>query len=375
MKFRDPQPGAPRITCAAIRPGHDQVVTGHSDGQVNLWSWKDGKAKLDAGRLVEGAFAGVVKALTFTADGKKLAAVGDGTSIWLGTMDDPPAPAEDLDGLRPHHTEQINAVLAWSDPPMLITGSDDTTVRFWDLKRKALWGTFSAAAMPAEPGIPANLPVTDMDWVFYTPDGFFDASAGGQKRIRFRHREEPNPLEQFESTHYRFRLGEDLLGGDAPAPGPGARRASPISIVPPVRDDPTVPDTELTVTLGAADWTDVALYHNDRPIATGLEKAKKPFPEQVPIKTRLVKGTNRFHAMASREGAYSSISEPVEVEYEGPMEPGRLHVVALGVGAYAKRELKYAGQRRVAGQRGPARPRARRDRQTRDEGLSSPTSR
>ena len=183
-----------------------------------------------------------------------------------------------------------------------------------------------------------------MDWAFYTPDGFFDASAGGQKRIRFRHRDEADPLEQFENTHYRFRLGEELLGGEPPRLARELDEPPPISIVPPVRDDPTVPDTELSVTLGAADWTDVALYHNDRPIATGLESAKKPFPEQFPVKTRLVKGTNRFHAMASREGAYSSISEPVEIEYEGPMEPGRLHVVALGVGAYQRRELKYAGR-------------------------------
>ena len=59
--------------------------------------------------------------------------------------------------------------------------------------------------------------MTDLDWVFYTPDGFFDASAGGQKRVRFRQRDEANPLEQFESTHFRFGLGEALLGGEAPA--------------------------------------------------------------------------------------------------------------------------------------------------------------
>ena len=53
----------------------------------------------------------------------------------------------------------------------------------------------------------------------------------------------------------------------------------------------------------------------------------------------------------------------------GPMEPGRLHVVALGVGAYQRRELKYAGRDASSGQRGAARPRPRRDRQPRDEDL------
>src|SRR5207302_9295157 len=49
-----------------------------------------------------------------------------------------------------------------------------------------------------------------------------------------------------------------------------------------------------------------------------------------------------FYAMASREGAYDSCSKVVEVDYEAPMEPGQLHVLALGVGAADRRRLKYA---------------------------------
>ena len=200
--FEDPNAGGAFVTCAAIRPAHDQVVTGHSDGQVNLWSWKDGKARLEAAQLVQGVFAGQVKAFAFTADGRKLAAAGDGTTIWLGSLENQPGDPGSFDG--PHHFEQINSLLTWSDPPMLISGSDDTTVRFWDLKRRALWGTFSAAA--SAPDEAPNDPVQDLDWVFHTPDGFFDGSAGGQKLVRFRLHEVADPMERFEDTHYRFRL-------------------------------------------------------------------------------------------------------------------------------------------------------------------------
>jgi hypothetical protein len=223
---------------------------------------------------------------------------------------------------------------------MLISGSDDTTVRFWDLKRRALWGTLSVTT-EEEPQAP-NLPSQGLDWVFYTPDGFFDASAGGQKRIRFRHRDVANPMEQFEDTHYRFRLGEELLTGEPP------RLASldeppPISIIPPVRPDPTLPETELTVTLGQTEWTDVAFFHNDKPIATGLENSKKPYPPQFPVKTSLVKGVNRFAVMASLKNAYNSLSDAVEIPYEGPAQPSRLHVIALGVGKYDKQhQLRYS---------------------------------
>jgi uncharacterized caspase-like protein len=60
------------------------------------------------------------------------------------------------------------------------------------------------------------------------------------------------------------------------------------------------------------------------------------------VRVHLIKGPNRFYAMASREGAIDSRSDDVEITYDGPMEPGRLHVVALGVGDYRARRLGYA---------------------------------
>ena len=119
-----------------------------------------------------------------------------------------------------------------------------------------------------------------------------------------------------------------------------ARRTPPVSILQPVRPDSTLPETELAVTLGDARWSDVTLFHNDRPIETGLEKRQCP---PLTVKTRLVKGVNRFAVMASRENADTSLSDPVEVTYDGSMEPSRLHIVALGVGDYdERRKLKYA---------------------------------
>jgi len=218
-------------------------------------------------------------------------------------------------------------------------------VKFWDLKAGKLWGTFSAAAHgAAEPGEPADTaPVQELDWVLYTPDGLFDATPGGTKLVRFRNREQANQLEQYEATHFAFRLGDLLLSGK---PAPLVQRADaapPVSIIPPVRSDSTLPETELRVSLGGADLKDVRLYHNDRPIPTGLDP-RKPLPTQFPVRVRLLEGTNRFYAMASRDGAIDSRSDEVEVLYDGPMEPGRLHVVALGVGDYKARRLGYAVQ-------------------------------
>jgi len=338
-KFHDPS--ARNVTCAAIRPGGRQVVTGHSDGQVRLWSWEEGKAVLEVPELVEGVFAGDVRALAFTADGRMLAAAGDGTTIWLGDMEPRPSARDDLNRLRPHHLEQINGLLAWSDPPMLVSGSDDTTVRFWDLKRGKLWGTFTAISGPRDLEILPQAPVPELDWVFYTPEGFFDASAEGTKLVHFRQRAESHPVDQLETTHYTFRLGAQLLGGEPPRPA-RLEEPPPISVLAPPRLDASIPETELTVTLDPSQLKEIRLYHNDRPIPTGLERSQGPLPSEFQVKVRLLEGINRFYAMASRDGAYDSRSRVVEIPYKGTVEQGRLHVVALGVGDYERRRLKYA---------------------------------
>jgi hypothetical protein len=119
---------------------------------------------------------------------------------------------------------------------------------------------------------------------------------------------------------------------------------APLAIDPPLRDDPARADTHLTISLGSADLSDVRLYHNAIPIPTGLEDSQPPLPEQFTVQVRLLRGINRFYAMASRDGAFDSRSADVELDYDGTIEPGRLHVVALGVGNYDKEKLLFAAR-------------------------------
>src|SRR5262249_4778005 len=117
----------------------------------------------------------------------------------------------------------------------------------------------------------------------------------------------------------------------------------PLAIDPPLRPDPDQPETELTVLLGSKDLKDVRLYHNGIPVSSRREGEPGGLPERLPVRVRLLKGTNQFYAMASREGAYDSRSpEPdVQIPYVGPMEPGLVHVVCLGVGKYDRQRLNF----------------------------------
>jgi WD40 repeat protein/uncharacterized caspase-like protein len=353
------------ITCAAIRPEHpEQVVTGHSNGQVHVWKCEGGQARLDVRSLISREFTTEVKAICFTSDGRYLAASGDGKRVWLGAMDPRPHRVDVLDGFRPHHDEQIGALIAWSGRPILVSGSDDTTIRLWDIEKKALRGTFSAANRSA---VGDKAVIQELDWVLYTPDGHFDASATATKLVHYRRPgrtvpvrgEQPEPfavglrrldeagqLDQLTATHYLYGLGEELLVGEGPGLKEKPQEPAPISIRVPPRNDPTQSDIRLTINLGTDNFREVRLYHNDVPIPTGWEPGAKPGHEAAPtsleVPVKLISGENRFYVMASQEDAYDSCSGVVEVDCEARMERGRVHILALGVGGYQSRRLRYA---------------------------------
>jgi WD40 repeat protein/uncharacterized caspase-like protein len=331
------------VTCAAIRPNRGaQVATGHNDGEVHLWSWAGTKGKLDVPGLVRGEFAGAVNALCFTADGQYLAATGNSKSIWVGAMEPRPRALDLLAPLRPHHFEQINDLVAWRDQPLLISASDDTTVRFWDLGKGALRGTFSAAGMAAVADL---APVQELDWVFYTPDGRYDAPPSATKLVKYRRRDQAMLLDRFEKTHNEFRLAEQLLTGADQRLTAEPADPAPVTISAPPRPDTSLPETKLTITLGANDLKDVRLYHNDVVIPCGFnDKRARGQDLSLDVAVRLLPARNRFYVMASQEGAYDSCSNVLEVDYDGPMERGQVHVLAIGVGGYERQRLHYPGQ-------------------------------
>ncbi|MBY0396831.1 MAG: caspase family protein, partial [Thermoleophilia bacterium] len=164
------------------------------------------------------------------------------------------------------------------------------------------------------------------------------------------------PVEQLDATpFFVFDLGNRLRD---PRPAPPARTlAEPPAVLVdlPAGRDPADPEAEVNVLLGPNDVTDVRLYHNGVPVATSLETALDgdggPLPRRAVVPVRLVRGANRFYAMAAaakpaedaNTATFESRSPEVGVDYSGPDEPGRLHVLALGVGDYRRQRLKFAG--------------------------------
>ena len=73
-------------------------------------------------------------------------------------------------GARPHHSEMITALAFWPDGKLLASASLDSTVRLWSISSGGLLGTLTCSD-------------AGLDWVVYTPDGLFDGSQAGERRV------------------------------------------------------------------------------------------------------------------------------------------------------------------------------------------------
>ncbi len=86
---------------------------------------------------------------------------------------------------------------------------------------------------------------------------------------------------------------------------------------------------------------DLRLYQNDVPVRDGSDFEKTGIPGEFVARVHLVRGDNRLYAMASRLDDVNARSADLTLFHAGPDNPGRMHVIALGVGRYARNALQF----------------------------------
>ena len=97
---------------------------------------------------------------------------------------------------------------------LFVTGSDDTTMRFWQVDGASGEGR-ALGTLVASQGSP--------DWVAYTPDGLFDGSPDGVERVTRRVGGDVARLDQCYDLGHLSRLTDYLRRAESPrAPGPSS---------------------------------------------------------------------------------------------------------------------------------------------------------
>jgi WD40 repeat protein/uncharacterized caspase-like protein len=365
---RDGEPA----TAARIAPARDgaplRIASAHATrdeanepgGHVLVW-----EVGRDAPIAAPGTLRREIRALAFTPDGRWLLVGGGEKTLRMVPVEGPGAPIRLDEQVR--HGEQVNAVAvrpldADGTRLLVASGSDDTAVRLWALDPReagAGWETTPLGTLAAtqEPDWdPRTQPREDASrfatsWVAYTPDGLFDGAPGAERQVTWRLGDAILPLEQYAQRTRVFRLAETLRDGRRPE-APVVRADPPrLALDEPPPPEPGRGEVELTVALGSDDVADLRLYQNGIPVRSDDDFAREP--GRARVRVSLLPGENQFYAMAGRAQAIDGRSNDVRVRFDGPRQPVRLHVLALGVGAYEApgRALRYpqADARELAG--------------------------
>ncbi|WP_435022313.1 hypothetical protein TA3x_001575 [Tundrisphaera sp. TA3] len=330
-------PGA-MVTAVRFDPGdRRRVAIGSRDGRILI---REEGRDAPADRLRESGPP--VRAIVFSRDRSWIAASGEDKSIWAWPTSNLRRPIR----LEPGHGEQVTALAAMG-AGLIASGSDDATVRFWNLAGTPprLLGTLAALPAIAPPPGPPRAASEGGSWVVYTPEGLFDGSPGSADRVTLLRRDEVLPLGNFYETHHAPGLSDQIRRGQAPGlPRPAASRAPLVAIDPPARPVQRGQDRDvvLTISLGEADARDVRLYQNGVPVRDESGLDFEPGRRRIRATVRLRGGPNRFYLMAGRPGSSDGRSNEVEVRYDGPDNPGQMHVLAIGVSRYRSSPLRFA---------------------------------
>jgi WD40 repeat protein len=120
------------VESAAISPSGDMVASGTQTGTIHLWECGNGQhvASLKA-------HSGAVMCLTFSPDGKTLVSGGQDNVIHLWSLGENPAVRATLTG----HTATVRGVGYLQNPDVLVSVSQDRTIRFWIPNRAVEIGT------------------------------------------------------------------------------------------------------------------------------------------------------------------------------------------------------------------------------------------
>ena len=292
-----------------------------------------------------------IQAPTFSPDGKLLA-IAQGDDIQLLN-------ATNLNPIRilKGHTDVVNALHFSYDNRLLVSGSEDTSLKLWDVKTGKLVATLHA--------------LDGEDFIITTPELYYMTTKGGLKGVAFRVGDKVFPFEQFDLQYNRPDLVLQKIGYASPRVIKAYKRAYKKRLQKLGFDEsrfnkdfhlPTIrlltrklpvntSKKQLFFKVKAEDTKytldRLYVYVNDTPIngSNGINlrnKRSKAFEKKMNLE--LSNGLNKIQVSVMNDKGVESLRETFEINYDGPKATPSLYVIALGVSKYKnpKMNLNYA---------------------------------
>jgi WD40 repeat protein len=332
-----------------------------ADGKLStLQIWKAGTLLHEIVRDAMSAY--VHTAYTFTPDGRAIISGGVGGRLEL--YDQQGTFRKSLVG----HTGLIRSVAASPDSRVLVSSSEDHTIRLWDINANAAHAEFGRNFLTIFMG-------TDREWVAWVPQGYYVSSRNGDRYIGWHVNQGPDKAakyyraEQFQRDFYRplviaaqlkthdiaaavkevnavLKTNEPLKGPEVVlnVEPPQVVITSPADGVP-TDEQPRLKATVISTTLPI---TEVVISINATPLgrigASGIiwrDANHKRGDIDIPIpKEALGRGQNTVRVVARNE---KSDSKPelrtIVYDVDPPKPRPSLLILTVGISKYQQKEL------------------------------------
>jgi WD40 repeat protein len=192
----------------AFSPNDGTLAEGHIYRKLFLWDPITGGLK----RTLQMTWDGT-DVLAFTPDGKGLAtaAVLQGWHREVNFWD---VETGQLQRSFAGHRAEITGVAVGPDGAMLASGSADGTIKLWNIQSGRLLVTLIVLPAAARERVAS-------DWLAFTPEGYYVASPGAGRHVRWRAGHQVFPLETCAAAFHRPDLVSEALTRGASSAGAG----------------------------------------------------------------------------------------------------------------------------------------------------------
>ena len=225
------------------------------------------------------------------------------------------------------HTGNITSATFLNEGKYLISASTDNTLKFWDIATGSELITL--------------IILGDEDWAAVTPDGRFDGSLNGLKKLHYSQGMKTIPLDAFFEQFYTSRLLSRVLWGeDVIATHPVLDLSKQIKLPPLVeivspKSEQSFSANQLTITVKTTNQgggiDEIRLYQNSKLVDKTIRGFQLSTEQDTYIISSfnviLVAGRNEFRATAFNQDRTESEPAVIRIELTAPKPTADFYII------------------------------------------------